>query len=150
MPAKWIAAAFFTLVVLLCGCAASSGPPQFSDRPSTGQITAARIFLAHQSKTVPDIPAGQTQADWTRAIVVRQTVGNGGWLALVLLPNGTLSNISSSEEDGQIIALKVSPGDYIAYYWHSLDSGLRFDDVRLLRQQAVSMPLSTPAASVCS
>ena len=149
MPAKWIAAAFFTLVVLLCGCAASSGPPQFSDRPSTGQITAARIFLAHQSKTVPDIPAGQTQADWTRAIVLRQIVGNGGWIALVLLPNGTLSTISSSEDDGQVIALKVSPGDYIAYYWRSLGDGLRDRDVKLLRQPAVTIPQDVPPASTC-
>ena len=149
MPAKWITAAFFTLVVLLCGCAASSGPPQFSDRPSTGQITAARIFLAHQSKTVPDIPAGQTQADWTRAIVLRQIVGNGGWIALVLLPNGTLSTISSSEDDGQVIALKVSPGDYIAYYWRSLGDGLRDRDVKLLRQPAVTIPQDVPPASTC-
>src|ERR1035441_9788386 len=137
MPAKLITAAFFTLVVLLCGCAASSGPPQFSDRPSIGQIAAARTFLAHQPKTVPNVPAGQTQADWTRAIVLRQACGNGGWIALVLLPNGATRTISSSEEDNQIVAFKVSPGDYIAYYWRSLGNGLRFGDVKLLRQQAV-------------
>jgi hypothetical protein len=131
------------LAVILTLCAAAcaapdDAPTQYSGRPTTIQISAGVTFLSHQSHVVPHIPGDQSQTDWQRGIIVRESYDNNGtWLDTVLLPNGTESTITSYD-DGALLWLQVSVGDYVAYYVPS-DSNLRVRDVKVLMPDVLTI-----------